>query len=94
MTSSTVLEEVEEEEDEEEEEDAEEEVMCLSDRSMRGRAVRSSSRSAVAKQLSASCSRGRAAVHTAKARPGKDGVGGKIAPLKENKAGRLSTKRK
>lgn len=37
--------------------------------------MRSSARSAVAKQLSASCSRGRAAVHTAKARPGKDGVG-------------------
>ena len=45
---------------------------------MRGKAVRSSARSALAKQLSASCSKGRAAVHTANARPGKDGVGGDI----------------
>ena len=55
---------------------------------MSGKAVRSSARSAVARQLSASCSRGRAAVHTAKARPGKDGVGGKVAPLEMNKVWR------
>ena len=45
--------------------------------------MRSRARRAVARQLSASCSRGRAAVQTANARPGSDGVGGMIAPLEE-----------
>jgi hypothetical protein len=54
---------------------------------MSGSAERSRTRSAVARQLSASCSSGRAAVETANARPGSDGVGGMIAPLKERSRG-------
>lgn len=60
-----------------------EEAVCALDSCMSGSAVRNRARRAVAKQLSASCSRGRAAVQTANARPGSDGVGGIIAPLKE-----------
>jgi hypothetical protein len=78
VTSSTALAEVEGEGGKEGEE---EETVCPLESCMSGSAVRSSARRAVARQLSPSCSEGRAAVQTANARPGSDGVGGIIAPL-------------
>lgn len=81
MTSSTALAE------EEEEGEEEEEAVCPLDSCISGSAVRRSARRAVARQLSISCSRGRAAVQTANARPGSDGMGGMIAPLKGRSRG-------